>query len=140
MGIRIPTLSGVIGSYKRRLDGPTNRDAHATAIMVGAGLVNFAQHVHGEITLITSGRESAQLVPYGGLRVIQILPLSSSAVHDTPAVGAFTGRKMGGRTSGLSAELGVFYDRSALNLRRGNWIVVPSIAIHGNVFSRLALW
>ncbi len=139
-GVRIPTFSGVIVSYKRRLDGPSNRDAHATAFMVGGGLVNFGQHAHGEFTLITSGRESAPLVPYGGFRVIQVLPLSSSAVHDSPAVGVFTGLKMGGRTPGVSAELGVFYDRSALGLRRGTVIVVPSIAIHGNVFDKLALW
>lgn len=137
VGIRIPTFSGVIVSYKRRLNGPSDLDAPATAIMVGAGLVNYAQHAHGDLTLITSGRESALLVPYGGFRVIQILPLGSLAVRDTPAVGAFTGLKMGGRTPGVSAELGVFYDRSALGLRRSTVIVVPSIAVHGNVFRRL---
>ena len=139
-GVRIPTFSGVIGSYKRRLDGPSDRDAHATAIMIGAGLVNFGQHAHGEITLITSGRESARLVPYGGFRAIQVLPLSRSAVQDTPAVGVFTGIKMGGRTPVLSAELGVFHDRSALGLRRSTVIVVPSIAIHSHLFSKLSLF
>lgn len=136
VGVRIPSMSGVIVTYKRRLDGPTTRDARATAILVGGGFVNFGQHAHGEVTLITSGRESAAVVPYGGFRAIQILPLSTIAVHDTPALGAFTGLKMGGRTPGVSVELGVFYDRSALRLRRRTVIVVPSIAIHGGVFTR----
>ena len=136
-GVRIPTASGVIVSYKRRLDGPTNRDTHATAIMIGAGFVNFLQHAHGEVTLITSGRESASVVPYGGVRAIQTVPMSSTAVHDTPTIGAFAGLKAGGRHRGVSAEFGVFYDRSALGLRSNNFVFVPSIALHGDVFKRL---
>lgn len=136
-GVRIPTASGVIVSYKRRLDGPTNRDTRATAIMVGAGFVNFAQHAHGEVTLMTSGRESRSVVPYGGFRAIQVVPLSSTSVKDTPTIGAFAGMKAGGRSRGLSAELGVFYDRSALGLRRGSIVVVPSFAMHGDVLKRL---
>ena len=135
-GLRIPSASGVIASYKRRLDGPTNRDTRATAIMVGAGFVNFAQHAHGEVTLITSGRESASVVPYGGFRAIQVVPMSSTAVKDTPTIGAFAGMKAGGRNRGLSAELGVFYDRSALGLRSNSFIVVPSFAFHGDIFKR----
>jgi hypothetical protein len=140
IGVRIPSFSGVIVTYKRRLDGPTSRDARATAIMVGGGFVNFGQHAHGEVTLITSGRESASVVPYGGFRAIQILPLSNTAVHDTPAVGAFAGLKLGGRTSGVSAEVGVFHDRSALELRRGTIIVVPSVAFHGSIVQKLMRW
>lgn len=136
-GVRIPTASGVIVSYKRRLDGPTNRDTRATAIMVGGGFVNFAQHAHGEVTLITSGRESAAVVPYGGFRAIQVVPMSSTSVTDTPTIGAFAGIKAGGRGRGLSAELGVFYDRSALGLRSNNFVVVPSFALHSDVFKRL---
>ncbi len=135
-GVRIPTASGVIVSYKRRLDGPTNRDARATAIMVGAGFVNFAQHAHGEVTLITSGRESASVVPYGGVRAIQVVPMSSTSVKDTPTLGAFAGLKAGGRNRGLSAELGVFYDRSALGLRSNSFVVVPSFALHGDILKR----
>lgn len=135
-GVRIPTASGVIVSYKRRLDGPTTRDARATAVMVGAGFVNFAQHAHGEVTLITSGRESASVVPYGGVRAIQVVPMSSTSVKDTPTIGAFAGLKAGGRNRGLSAELGVFYDRSALGLRSNSFVVVPSFALHGDIFKR----
>ncbi len=137
VGLRINAFSGVIVSYKRRLDGPTNQDTRATAIMLGAGLVNFVQHAHSEVTLITSGREGARFVPYGGVRVIQVVPLSTTAVNDAPTIGAFTGLRTGGRFMGVSAELGVFYDRSALKLRRGNIIVVPSFALHGDVFSRM---
>jgi hypothetical protein len=75
-------------------------------------------------------------VPYGGFRAIQVVPMSSTSVKDTPTVGAFAGIKAGGRNRGLSAELGVFYDRSALGLRSNNFIVVPSFAFHGDVFKR----
>ena len=124
-GVRIPTASGVIVSYKRRLDGPTNRDARATAIMIGAGFVNFAQHAHGDVTLFTSGRERASIVPYGGIRAIQVVPMSTTAVKDSPTIGLFGGLKAGGRNRGVSAELGVFYDRSALGPRSNDFVVVP---------------
>lgn len=137
LGVRVTSASGVIASYKRRLDGPTAQDTRATALIIGAGLVNFAQHAHGDITLITSGRESASMVPYGGIRALQVLPLSSVAVSDRPTVGAFSGIRWGGRSGGFSAELGVFYDRSALKLRRNQFIVVPSFAMHGAVLRRL---
>ncbi len=140
LGVRIPSMSGVIVSYKRRLDGPTVRDSRATALIVGAGFVNLGQHFHGDITLMTSGRESASAVPYGGIRVLQVLPLSTIAVHDKPTIGAFGGMRIGGRTSGFSAELGVFYDRSALGLRRSDLILVPSVAMHGGMLRRLMPW
>jgi len=52
-GIRSQTMSGVIGTYKRRLTAVIDG---GTAIMLGGGFVNGAQHAHGEVTLITSGR------------------------------------------------------------------------------------
>ncbi len=114
IGLRVNAFSGVIVWYKRRLDGPTNRDTHATAIMVGAALLDFVQHMHGEVTLITSGRECAPVVRYGGVRVIQVPPLSSAAVHDAPTIGAFTGLKMGGRLlGGVSRAEGVLRSLSA---------------------------
>ena len=135
-GARIPTASGVIVSYTRRLDVPTIRDSRATAVMIGGGFVNFAQHVHGDVTLITTGRGSASIVPNGGIHANQIVPMSTTAVKDSPTIGLFGGFKTGGRNRGVSAELGVFYDRSALGLRSNNFVVVPSIALHGGAFER----
>ncbi|HYW31238.1 MAG TPA: hypothetical protein VE869_06985, partial [Gemmatimonas sp.] len=57
VGLRITTISGAIVSYKRRLDGPSDKDGAATALMLGGGFVNMGQHAHVEATLITSGRE-----------------------------------------------------------------------------------
>ncbi|WP_411280963.1 hypothetical protein [Gemmatimonas sp.] len=139
-GIRIPSMSGVIVSYKRRLDGPSARDGRATALMLGGGMVNLGQHAHVDVTLLTSGRESASWIPYGGVRALQVIPLSSIAVRDTPAVGAFGGVRTGGSDHGFSFELGVFYDESALKLRRNTIIIVPSIAMHGGAFRRLLPW
>ncbi len=139
-GMRIPSMSGVIVSYKRRLDGPSDQNSRATAFMIGAGMVNFGQHAHTDVTLMTSAPESSQWIPYGGVRALKVFPLSSVAVHDTPAVGAFGGLRAGGAEHGFSFELGVYYDESALKLRRNTVIVVPSIAVHGSALRRLMPW
>jgi hypothetical protein len=76
-------------------------------------------------------------VPYGGLRVMQVAPLSSTAPRDRPTAGAFLGWRIGSRDIGIAPELGVFYDHSALHIRRGDVIVVPSITFYGNALSSL---
>lgn len=132
VGIRINSLSGAILTYKRRLDGATVKQSRATAIMLGAGFVNGGQHAHGEVTLITSAGDSTRTVlPYGGVRLIQIVPLSTEAVSDKPTLGVFGGTRLGGRDGGVSMELGVFYDRSALGLRKSDLVIVPSISFQG---------
>ncbi len=140
LGIRIPTMSGVIVTYKRRLTAVTDRDAGGTAIMLGGGFVNGAQHAHGEVTLITSGREGGQVTPYGGIRALQVAPLSSVAVSDSPTIGGFGGVRLGQRDAGVSLELGVFYDRSALKLRRGDVVIVPAINVHGASLLKMLPW
>jgi len=140
IGIRIPTISGAIVTYKRRLTGIADRDAGGTAIMLGAGFVNGGQHAHGEVTLITSGREGGQITPYGGMRALQVLPLSSIAVSDSPTIGGFGGMRIGQPDAGVSLELGVFYDRSALKLRRGDLVVVPAITVHGASLMKMLTW
>ena len=59
-GARIPTASGVIVSYKRRFDGPISPDLCATAVMIGSGFVNFAQHAHEDVTLMFHTAASAR--------------------------------------------------------------------------------
>lgn len=132
VGIRVNSMSGAILTYKRRLDGDVRSSTPATALLVGAGLVNWGQHAHAEVTLITSAKDSGRtVIPYGGLRGIQVAPLSSEAPTDKPTIGVFGGTRLGGRDGGVSVELGVFYDRSALGLRRNDLVIVPSIAVHG---------
>jgi hypothetical protein len=131
IGVRIPTLSGAIVTWKRRLDAPSSRAGRATALLLGGGIVNLGQHAHLEATLVTSGDEASTVVPYGGLRALQVIPIASEAVSDSPTIGGFGGVRFGDRDGGVSLELGVFYDRSALKLRRGDLVIVPSVSLHG---------
>jgi hypothetical protein len=131
IGIRIPSATGLVVNYKYRLSSNPDRHAAAIAIMGGGGLVNWGNHVHFEATLLASGHQSL-LTPYGGLRVAQVLPLSSEAPSDSPTAGGFFGLRIGKEQLGVSAEVGVFYDRSALGVRSSNVIVVPALVLHGS--------
>lgn len=142
IGVRVPSGSGLIVNYKRLISDPRSRTK--VAIMPGAGFVNYGQHAHFELTLIASGYEPVEgssgrdttlrplFVPYGGLRVMQVLPLAQGAVSDKPTAGGFLGVRIGGRDYGISPEVGVFYDHSVLGVRRGDIVVVPAISIHGD--------
>jgi hypothetical protein len=144
-GFRVVGGSGVVVNYKRLLTDTATRTR--VAVMPGFGFVNFASHAHFEATLLVSGYESreqatrlergSRFVPYGGLRVMQVAPLSPDAVHDTPTAGGFLGVKIGSAAFGISPEVGVFYDRSALRVRKGNIVVVPSVNFHGDELIRI---
>ena len=131
VGLRVPSGTGLVVSYKYRLTPGPDRTAPAVAVMGGTGLVNLGNHAYVDLTLLASGRQ-ATLTPYGGLRVSQVLPLSRDAVHDSPTAGGFLGLRVGRETMGVSAEVGMYYDRSALGLRSSNVIVVPALVIHGS--------
>ena len=90
-----------------------------------------------ELTVLGSGRTRHALTPYGGLRVMQVAPLARGAVHDSPTAGGFLGLRIGRSAFGISPEVGVFYDRSALELRKRNVIVVPAISVHGDILDQL---
>lgn len=131
IGVRFPGLSGVVLNYKRLLNPGPDPASPAVAALVGAGFVNAGEHAHFEASLLASGRESSTLTPYGGVRAMQVVPLSSSAVSDSPTIGVFGGLRLGTADVGLSPELGIFYDRSALGLRESSVILVPSVTFHG---------
>lgn len=133
IGIRIPSMSGIVANYKRRLNGSSVAPGAATSLMVGGGVVNWGEHAHLEATLITSAEESDRFTPYGGIRAMQVIPISRGAVRDSPTLGGFLGTRIGTVTAGLSPEIGIFYDRSALHIRRGTLLVVPSITVHGDL-------
>ena len=141
IGVRVPSWSGVVVNYKHRLDAaPAQAIADtgvAVSALVGAGFINWGQHAHFELSLIASGREDRKAVPYGGLRLMQVAPLSSTAASDRPTAGAFLGWRIGSRDIGIAPEVGVFYDHSALHMRHGDMIVVPSITFYGNALSSL---
>lgn len=133
IGVRIPSFSGIVANYKRRLNGVSQAPGAATAIMVGGGIVNWGEHAHVEATLITSAADNDRFTPYGGLRAMQVIPIDRGAVHDSPTLGGFLGARIGTLTAGLSPEIGIFYDHSALHLHKGNVLFVPAITVHGDV-------
>lgn len=129
LALRVP-VGGVIVSYKRLINGPNDPQRPAVSTIVGGGIVNFGNHAFVEAGLIASGREDGS-VPYGGIRAMQVLPLSSGAVSDTPSAGFFGGMRLRVGTSfSLSPELGVYYDESALEIRERNFVVIPSVTFH----------
>ena len=140
-GVRIPSWSGVVVNYKRRLDAkPAAAVADtglAVSLLAGGGFVNWGQHAEGELSLLVSAREDRRAVPYGGLRVIQVVPLSSDVPSDRPTAGGFLGLRLGSGDATVTPELGIYYDHSALGIRRSDVIVVPSITFRGSLLSSL---
>ena len=130
VGIRIPSYSGIVISYKRRL-GTRSDNRPNFAALVGAGVVNLASHAYVEATLIASASESNRLTPYGGVRIMQVVPIQRGAVSDSPTAGGFFGMRVGTTTRGISPEIGIYYDRSALGLRKNTVIFVPAVTLHG---------
>lgn len=131
VGLRIPSASGLVATYKYRLSKSYDPRAPATAVMGGGGLLNWGNHAHVELTFLASARQ-ALFTPYGGLRLAQVVPLSRIGKHDSPTAGGFFGVRIGREQLGVSAEVGVFYDRSAMQVRSSDVIVVPALVVHGS--------
>lgn len=127
MGLRIVGYSGGVMTYKRRLNGPTTQPGFAIAAQGGAGIVNMGEHAHFEASLLASAADNT-VTPYGGIRAMKVYPISRGAVHDSPTIGAFFGVKLGDDYA-ISPEIGFFHDRSALGIRTGSLIIVPSVTI-----------
>lgn len=137
IGVYSPGFSGVVVNVKQQLQRAEPGAPLGVALMGGAGVINYGLHAYLEATAIVSGREDVVATPYGGVRIMQTIPLSSEAVSDTPAAGGFGGVRLGDRDLGVSAEVGVFYDRSALGLRERDVVVVPSVTLHGDRLFRI---
>ena len=120
---------GATTSYKRRVGADTSHRTGARAFAIGAGIVNWGEHALIEGTLMASGREDAAFTPYGGVRVMQTIPITAGAVSDRPTIGVFGGMQIGSRYFSVRPELGVFYDHSALGLRKNDVIIVPAITL-----------
>lgn len=141
LGMRAAGWVGLIINYKHRIDGRAGNDRPALSYMVGTGVVNAGEHALFEASLLANGRPtrgdgSAGVTPYGGLKAMHVIPLTREAVSDDPTVGAFAGVRIGTAAFSVSPEIAVFYDRSALELRDRNWIVVPSFTFHGDELMR----
>jgi len=126
-GVRTIGYSGLIASYKRSFSADTS--GLQGAMIVGAGMLNGFNTLAGELTLVVSPPEGT-VTPYGGLRFQQTMPLNNSP-QDSPTAGVFAGVRFGSREFGISPEVGVHYDRSALRLRERSIVVVPVITLHG---------
>jgi hypothetical protein len=129
IGLRFPSGSGAVVTYKRRLAGTSAPESGAVSLMTGGGFVNFAEHGEIEVTMMASGKESNSVTPYGGLRAMQVIPLSRSAVHDQPTAGGFIGMRVLFGDLEVKPELGVYYDPSALGIRSTNYILVPAFGL-----------
>ena len=138
IGVRAPSFSGIVANYKHRMNGASAAPGTAVAFMVGGGLVNWGEHAHIEATLLTSAEDNDRFTPYAGIRAMQVIPLDAGAVHDSPTIGGFFGARLGTRSAGISPELGIFYDKSALKIHKGNILIVPAITVHGD-FARFLL-
>jgi hypothetical protein len=145
IGIRITGL-GFVLNHKRLLTGPSS--IYDISITPGFGIVNFGNHAFFETTLMTSKRVktpaaklangwSNQVLPYFGVKAMHVVPIEVNAVHDKPTAGGFLGVRFGTSDFGVSPEVGVFYDPSALGVRKNEVIVVPSISVHGSELIRM---
>jgi hypothetical protein len=128
VGVRITSGAGAVVNYKQRFRD-YDKGGPALAYMVGGGIVNAGEHAHLEATLIASGNEQASVMPFGGVRAMQVIPITTGAVNDSPTIGAFGGVQFGDAAFTIRPELGVFYDRSALGVRSASFIVVPAITL-----------
>ena len=129
IGVRFPSGSGAVFTYKRRVLGSSAPESGAVSFMTGGGVVNFAEHGEVEFTMMASGKESGSVTPYGGVRAMQVIPLSRSAVHDRPTAGGFLGMRILFGDLEVKPELGVYYDPSALGIRSTNYIIVPAFGL-----------
>ena len=129
VGVRFVGGFGGVVTYKRRVAG-TDPLGPGVALMGGGGFLNFGLHAHLEATVIASGDERRVVVPYGGLRAMQVIPIHEDAISDRPTLGGFAGLKIGRRGRAIIPEIGIYHDPSALELRTRNWIVVPSFTLH----------
>lgn len=136
VGIRVPSFSGVVVTAKKRLAGGLGTEDAALSIMPGLGVVNWLSHLHGEVTLMASAPRRAGVTPYGGLRLMQVLPIETDAAHDTPTAGGYIGFRFGDDRGAITPELGIYHDRSTLDVRQRNVIIVPSISLEGDLFPR----
>lgn len=136
VGLRVVSGTGVVVNYKRMMAGDNDPDSAAFSWMLGAGLVNLAQHALFEGSLLASSARHGRVVTYGGLRVLQVAPISLGAAHDSPTAGVFIGLRIGAHDDAVLPELAVYHDRSVLGLRSRNIILVPSISVRGDILRR----
>jgi hypothetical protein len=129
IGIRIPSLSGIVVNYKRRHRGQAHPDSSGVATMWGGGFINGGHHAHVEATMVWSGARRGAAIPYAGARLMQAIPVHAEAAADDPTTGVFLGLALGTLDFSIAPEIAVYYDRSVLGLRDSPWMLIPTISI-----------
>ena len=137
-GLRVPSASGLVASYKKRISGYGHPDSAAVSWQLGGGVVNFAQHMELEATLLTSSAKRGNIAWYGGARVIHTIPVSSGIKQDEPSIGALIGARIGLANDDIMPELAIYHDPSVTGVRKSNFIIVPSISVKGTALNRVA--
>ena len=139
VGLRIPSWSGAIVSYKHRFDVPPEdaaADTCSTASSIfGAGLLDWGRQGALEVTLVASAREDRPLVPYGGIHRVGVFPLSHMNSEYRAATGGFFGVRIGTRRLSIAPEVGVYHDESEPRVRGANITVVPSVTVRGDALA-----
>ena len=128
-GLRVPSASGVVLSYKRRILGAPHRDSAALSWQLGTGVVNLGEHAIAEQSVLVNLRRHGIATWYGGVRAMQVAPLSRDAVRDKPSVGALIGVELNIGGEIVIPEVAVYRDPSALGIRSTNVVIVPSISL-----------
>ncbi len=128
VGVRV-LPAGVEATYKRKLGTDSGHVNAASAVIGGIGIVNWGEHFLMDVMWVTSGKQGGAFTPYGGIKVMQTIPISPDAVKDNPTIGGFLGAEIGDSYFALRPELGVFYDHSALGIRKSNIIIVPALTL-----------
>jgi hypothetical protein len=131
VGLRVTSASGFVLNFKRRHSYDSHPDSAGFATMLGAGFVNMADHALVEGTLIWSGRRRGEFLSYGGLRGMQVIPITAHAVNDTPTLGGFFGLRIGDFDAHIAPEIAVYWDKSALGNRSNELLVVPAVTLKG---------
>lgn len=131
-GIRVPSASGIVLSYRRRVAGAPHPDSAAISWQIGGGVVNLGEHALIEAGLLASGPTRDGVTWYGAARILQVAPLSSGAVHDQPSIGATIGAEIRVGDGGVLPELSIYHDPSALGIRRSQFIFVPAVSLRGS--------
>jgi len=65
---------------------------------------------------------------------MQVAPAHRKAVSDSPTIGGFLGLRIGNKDFFFSPEIGVFFDHSALGVRKNNMIFVPGVTFQKKGF------
>ena len=126
-----------MATYKKRVSGYADPDSAAVSWQLGGGVVNFAQHMELEATLLASSAKRGSIAWYGGLRMIHTIPVSSGLKQDQPSIGALIGARIGLNNDDIMPELAIYHDPSVTGVRRSNVIFVPSLSIKGATIKRV---